>query len=198
MGDNRPSSQDSRVFGPVDEDTILGRAWLRYFPLERIGLIERPDYPALDTGRRPGAVIAGQARAGSSATIHASTRPVVVDQRVRPEPEGQLRLRRLRRVRRVDQVPQSADAEVAADRPRLGLVRHRLADHPANDGDGVRALERDGGHRPGGDELDQPVVEVLPGVDGVVLLRHRARHRQQAQPDDLEALALEARRRSRR
>ena len=26
---------------------ILGRAWLRYFPLERIGLIERPEYPAL-------------------------------------------------------------------------------------------------------------------------------------------------------
>ncbi len=50
MGDNRPSSQDSRVFGPIDEDTILGRAWLRYFPLERIGLIERPEYPALDTG----------------------------------------------------------------------------------------------------------------------------------------------------
>ncbi len=50
MGDNRPSSQDSRVFGLVDQDTILGRAWLRYFPLERIGLIERPDYPALETG----------------------------------------------------------------------------------------------------------------------------------------------------
>jgi signal peptidase I len=47
MGDNRPSSQDSRVFGPVDEDLILGRAWLRYFPLERVGLIERPEYPAL-------------------------------------------------------------------------------------------------------------------------------------------------------
>ena len=47
MGDNRPSSQDSRVFGPVDQELILGRAWLRYFPLERIGLIERPEYPAL-------------------------------------------------------------------------------------------------------------------------------------------------------
>ncbi len=47
MGDNRPSSQDSRVFGPVDEDLILGRAWLRYFPLARIGVIERPAYPAL-------------------------------------------------------------------------------------------------------------------------------------------------------
>jgi signal peptidase I len=47
MGDNRPSSQDSRVFGPITEDLILGRAWLRYFPLARIGLIERPAYPAL-------------------------------------------------------------------------------------------------------------------------------------------------------
>lgn len=47
MGDNRPFSQDSRVFGPIDEESVLGRAWLRYFPLERIGLIERPDYPAL-------------------------------------------------------------------------------------------------------------------------------------------------------
>ncbi|MCC6618617.1 MAG: signal peptidase I [Chloroflexi bacterium] len=48
MGDNRPSSQDSRVFGPIEEDQILGRAWLRYFPLDRIGLFERPTYPALE------------------------------------------------------------------------------------------------------------------------------------------------------
>ena len=49
LGDNRTSSQDSRTFGPITEDLILGRAWLRYFPLERIGLIERPAYPALET-----------------------------------------------------------------------------------------------------------------------------------------------------
>ncbi|HEX9609699.1 MAG TPA: signal peptidase I [Candidatus Limnocylindria bacterium] len=47
MGDNRPESQDSRAFGPIPEDLILGRAWLRYFPLERVGLIERPEYPSL-------------------------------------------------------------------------------------------------------------------------------------------------------
>ena len=47
MGDNRPHSQDSRVFGPIDEDLILGRAWLRYFPLDRVGVIQQPDYPAL-------------------------------------------------------------------------------------------------------------------------------------------------------
>jgi len=49
MGDNRPDSQDSRAFGPITEDLILGRAWLRYFPLERVGLIERPEYPSLAT-----------------------------------------------------------------------------------------------------------------------------------------------------
>ncbi|MBW3613679.1 MAG: signal peptidase I [Chloroflexi bacterium] len=48
MGDNRGSSQDSRAFGPIGEDLILGRAWLRYFPLDRVGVIETPDYPALD------------------------------------------------------------------------------------------------------------------------------------------------------
>ena len=47
MGDNRPESQDSRAFGPIDHELILGRAWLRYFPLERVGLIERPEYPSL-------------------------------------------------------------------------------------------------------------------------------------------------------
>jgi len=47
MGDNRPESQDSRAFGAIPEDLILGRAWLRYFPLERVGLLERPEYPSL-------------------------------------------------------------------------------------------------------------------------------------------------------
>jgi signal peptidase I len=49
MGDNRPQSQDSRAFGPIGEDLILGRAWLRYFPIERIGVIDRPEYPALES-----------------------------------------------------------------------------------------------------------------------------------------------------
>lgn len=52
MGDNRPDSQDSRAFGPIEEELIRGRAWLRYFPLERVGLIERPEYPSLTTEDR--------------------------------------------------------------------------------------------------------------------------------------------------
>lgn len=32
MGDNRSDSEDSRVFGPVDRELILGRVWFRYWP----------------------------------------------------------------------------------------------------------------------------------------------------------------------
>ncbi len=32
MGDNRPNSMDARVFGPLDENAILGRAFMVYWP----------------------------------------------------------------------------------------------------------------------------------------------------------------------
>ena len=48
MGDNRTVSQDSRTFGPITRDLIIGRAWLRYFPLNRIGLVRRPAYAGLE------------------------------------------------------------------------------------------------------------------------------------------------------
>lgn len=41
MGDNRPSSQDSRIFGPIDKDTIIGKAILTYWPPHRIALMGR-------------------------------------------------------------------------------------------------------------------------------------------------------------
>jgi len=37
MGDNRSNSTDSRVFGPIDIDRIEGEAFLRYWPLSRMG-----------------------------------------------------------------------------------------------------------------------------------------------------------------
>jgi signal peptidase I len=39
MGDNRPSSNDSRDFGPVPLDLIEGKVVFRYFPLGRMGRI---------------------------------------------------------------------------------------------------------------------------------------------------------------
>ena len=78
MGDNRLQSQDSRVFGPIERELIVGRAWLRYFPLDRIGFVERPEYPGLpdeedggESARSP--AVGPYARGGSSATIQAST-----------------------------------------------------------------------------------------------------------------------------
>ena len=39
MGDNRGDSADSRVFGPIDEDTIVGRAFVKVWPLTEISLL---------------------------------------------------------------------------------------------------------------------------------------------------------------
>jgi signal peptidase I len=64
MGDNRPDSQDSRFFGVVDRELIVGRAWLRYFPLDRVGFVGHPTYAGLSA--------AAYERAGSSATIQLS------------------------------------------------------------------------------------------------------------------------------
>jgi signal peptidase I len=39
MGDNRGASKDSRSFGPVDEDAIVGRVFIRIWPPNRVGLL---------------------------------------------------------------------------------------------------------------------------------------------------------------
>jgi len=40
LGDNRGSSNDSRSFGSVPLDNIVGRAWFSYWPLDQIGFLE--------------------------------------------------------------------------------------------------------------------------------------------------------------
>lgn len=40
MGDNRERSSDSREWGPVPRENIIGRAFLRYWPPSKIGLTE--------------------------------------------------------------------------------------------------------------------------------------------------------------
>jgi signal peptidase I len=45
MGDHRMASADSRAFGPIDRSTIIGRAWLRYWPIGTLGILATPVYP---------------------------------------------------------------------------------------------------------------------------------------------------------
>jgi signal peptidase I len=44
LGDNRPNSYDSRRFGPIDRSTIVGRAWLRGWPFNRVQTFTAPSY----------------------------------------------------------------------------------------------------------------------------------------------------------
>ena len=39
LGDNRNNSTDSRSFGPIEEDTIVGRAFLKVWPLGDLGFL---------------------------------------------------------------------------------------------------------------------------------------------------------------
>lgn len=43
MGDNRPNSSDSRVFGPIDRSLVVGQAWLRIWPLNVFGIVQHAD-----------------------------------------------------------------------------------------------------------------------------------------------------------
>lgn len=44
MGDNRTHSSDSREFGPILIDSIIGKAFLRYWPLSEFGLVPQINY----------------------------------------------------------------------------------------------------------------------------------------------------------
>ena len=45
MGDNRSNSSDSRAWGPVDKDLVIGKALLCYWPVNRWGLIQHEPKP---------------------------------------------------------------------------------------------------------------------------------------------------------
>ena len=49
MGDHRGSSADSREFGTVAVDKVIGRAWLRYWPLNTLEILPTPTHPELQT-----------------------------------------------------------------------------------------------------------------------------------------------------
>lgn len=49
MGDNRGRSSDSREFGPVPIENIIGQVFFRYFPVNKIGWIGNPLARTLQT-----------------------------------------------------------------------------------------------------------------------------------------------------
>lgn len=44
LGDNRPNSYDSRRFGAIKKESIVGRAWVRGWPFSRIQKFETPSF----------------------------------------------------------------------------------------------------------------------------------------------------------
>lgn len=57
LGDNRDNSEDSRFFGPVEVEEVVGKAWLSYWPVDDIGVVPHYDYSAVpERPMRAGAV----------------------------------------------------------------------------------------------------------------------------------------------
>ena len=44
LGDNRQNSYDSHEFGPVSRSLIVGRVWVRGWPLNRFVVFQKPHY----------------------------------------------------------------------------------------------------------------------------------------------------------
>ncbi len=42
LGDNRANSLDSRRFGPIDKSLVVGRAWLRGWPPNKLSIFSKP------------------------------------------------------------------------------------------------------------------------------------------------------------
>ena len=74
MGDHRARSSDSRVFGPIKVDAVIGRAWLRYWPLENLGVLPTARHPEL-ASPPPSASPGPSVRPSASPSAKPSRRP---------------------------------------------------------------------------------------------------------------------------
>ena len=74
LGDNRENSSDSRVFGTVRRDSVVGRAWLRYWPVGAFGVLAHPTYPELGQRAlaRPPALAPSRGALSSRTVPHAT------------------------------------------------------------------------------------------------------------------------------
>jgi signal peptidase I len=50
LGDHRLISEDSRAFGPIEVSSVIGRAWLRFWPLGQLGLVPQDNESPASTG----------------------------------------------------------------------------------------------------------------------------------------------------
>ena len=44
LGDNRPASSDTRTWGQLSQDFVIGKAWLAIWPVDNAGLVEHPAF----------------------------------------------------------------------------------------------------------------------------------------------------------
>jgi signal peptidase I len=58
LGDNRDNSSDSRSFGPVTIENVIGKAWFSYWPVDDVGLVPHYDYPTMPERAAPAALAA--------------------------------------------------------------------------------------------------------------------------------------------
>lgn len=50
LGDNRDRSLDSRVFGPINKDSMVGKVWLRGWPLNNVTIFKGVEYNLNESG----------------------------------------------------------------------------------------------------------------------------------------------------
>ena len=53
LGDHRSRSADSRAFGVITKADVIGRAWLRYWPLPSFGVLQTPVYAGVPSPAEP-------------------------------------------------------------------------------------------------------------------------------------------------
>lgn len=74
MGDHRQRSSDSRSFGPIDVSEVIGRAWIRYWPIEDIGVLPTASHPEL-ASPSPGASVPPSQRPSARPTKKPAASP---------------------------------------------------------------------------------------------------------------------------